>query len=147
MTTCGDESPLNELASSGNLVDNVTYVDRFNGYARAEGILHITLTHVFFIDRSGRYEVWMQTSLIGSVERLPLTATGAPLVIRGKDFRVACFLVSRDRDCQDVYETLLRLTQTAHLRTLKEVVIMLYPESFRLESNLPAVIPQMLGRL
>ncbi|VDM04118.1 unnamed protein product, partial [Schistocephalus solidus] len=99
-------------------VDNVTYVDRFNGYARAEGVLHITVTHIFFIDRSGRYEVWMQTSLIGSVERLPLTATGAPLVIRGKDFRVACFLVSRDRDCQDLYETLLRLTQTVTINDL-----------------------------
>ncbi|KAL7065361.1 hypothetical protein AAHC03_05334 [Spirometra sp. Aus1] len=99
-------------------VDSVTYVDRFNGYVRAEGVLHITVTHIFFIDRSGRYEVWMQTFLIGSVERLPLTATGAPLVIRGKDFRVACFLVSRDRDCQDVYETLLRLTQIVTINDL-----------------------------
>lgn len=57
----------------------------------------------------------LQTCLISAVERLPLTTTGAPLVIRGRDFRVACFLIRKDRECQEVFETLVKMTQCSKL--------------------------------
>uniref|UniRef100_A0A5K3EMM1 Myotubularin phosphatase domain-containing protein n=3 Tax=Mesocestoides corti TaxID=53468 RepID=A0A5K3EMM1_MESCO len=99
-------------------VDNVTFIDRFNGYAWIQGVLRITVTHTFFIDDSKRHEIWIQTCLIDRVERLPLTAYGAPLIIRGKDFRVACFLIRHDRDCQKVYDTLTRLAQVPSIQYL-----------------------------
>ncbi|KAA3679601.1 myotubularin-related protein 6/7/8 [Paragonimus westermani] len=51
----------------------------------------------------------LSTSLISSIERLPLTTGGAPLVIRGKDFRVIRLIIPRERDCHDVFITIKRL--------------------------------------
>ncbi|VDM30972.1 unnamed protein product, partial [Hydatigera taeniaeformis] len=98
--------------------ENVTFVDCFNGYAWIQGILQITHTHTFFVDNSKKHELRIQTCLIDKVERLPLAATGAPLMIRGKNFRVACFLLPHDRDCQKVYETLTGLTQVPSIKHL-----------------------------
>ncbi len=63
----------------------------------------------------------MRVCLIDRIERLPLAATGAPLVIRGKDFRMSCFLIKQDRDCQEVFETLNRLSQTRML-ALRQII-------------------------
>ncbi|KAH9282596.1 Myotubularin-related protein 6 [Echinococcus granulosus] len=98
--------------------ENITFVDCFNGYAWIQGVLHITHAHTFFVDNSKKHELRIQTCLIDSVERLPLAATGAPLIIRGKNFRVACFLLPHDRDCQKVYETLTNLTQVPSIKHL-----------------------------
>lgn len=48
---------------------------------------------------------------IASVEKLSLTTTGCPLVIQCRNFRVVHFVVQRERDCHDVYSSLLRLLQ------------------------------------
>ena len=45
-------------------------------------------------------------SHILSLERLPLTAAGAPLKIKCKTFRTVTFVVARERDCADLYELL-----------------------------------------
>ncbi|KAL5963946.1 Myotubularin-related protein 6 [Taenia solium] len=39
-------------------------------------------------------------------------------MIRGKNFRVACFLLPHDRDCQKVYETLTGLIQVPSIKQL-----------------------------
>ena len=49
-------------------------------------------------------------SHIAAIERLPLTAAGSPLRVRTKTFRVVTFVISRERDCVDVYATLLSLS-------------------------------------
>ncbi|KAI4898577.1 hypothetical protein NFI96_033237 [Prochilodus magdalenae] len=46
---------------------------------------------------------------IASVEKLSLTTTGCPLLIQCRNFRVVHFVVPRERDCHDVYSSLLRL--------------------------------------
>ncbi|MEQ2211737.1 Myotubularin- protein 6 [Xenoophorus captivus] len=46
---------------------------------------------------------------IASVEKQSLTTTGCPLVIQCRNFRVVHFVVQRERDCHDVYSSLLRL--------------------------------------
>lgn len=46
---------------------------------------------------------------IASVEKLSLTTTGCPLFIQCRNFRVVHFVVQRERDCHDVYSSLLRL--------------------------------------
>uniref|UniRef100_A0A7N6ABS8 Myotubularin phosphatase domain-containing protein n=1 Tax=Anabas testudineus TaxID=64144 RepID=A0A7N6ABS8_ANATE len=46
---------------------------------------------------------------IASVEKLSLTTTGCPLVIQCRNFRVVHFVVQRERDCHDIYSSLLHL--------------------------------------
>ena len=49
-------------------------------------------------------------SHIASIERLSLTAAGSPLKIRTKNFNVVTFVISRERDCSNVYATLLEFS-------------------------------------
>lgn len=49
--------------------------------------------------------------LIATVEKLPLTAMGCPLHISCKNFHVAHFVISSERDCQNVHQSLVRLSQ------------------------------------
>uniref|UniRef100_A0A8C7YTK1 Myotubularin related protein 6 n=1 Tax=Oryzias sinensis TaxID=183150 RepID=A0A8C7YTK1_9TELE len=63
------------------------------------GTLYLTATHLIFILHHH----------IASVEKLSLTTTGCPLVIQCRNFRVVHFVVQRERDCHDVYSSLLRL--------------------------------------
>lgn len=52
---------------------------------------------------------------ISSIEKLPLTTTGSPLLIRCKTFLFVTFIIPRERDCYDVYQTLLKLYQPGKL--------------------------------
>lgn len=49
-------------------------------------------------------------SHIASVEKLPLNAAGSPLKIRCKTFQIVTFIISRDRDSQEIYSSLLQLS-------------------------------------
>lgn len=48
---------------------------------------------------------------MSTIDRLPLTTGGSPLQIRCKDFRCVTFVIPRDRDCQDITESLQQLSQ------------------------------------
>lgn len=48
---------------------------------------------------------------IATVEKLPLSTTGSPLMIRCKTFLNVTFVISKERECHDVYMTLLKLCQ------------------------------------
>ena len=48
---------------------------------------------------------------IASVEKLPLTPGGSPLLVRCKNFRSATFVIQREPDCHDIYTSLLQLSQ------------------------------------
>lgn len=52
---------------------------------------------------------------IASVEKLPLSTTGSPLLIRCKSFLSVTFVISRERDSHDVYSTLIKLCQPGEL--------------------------------
>lgn len=47
---------------------------------------------------------------IASVEKQPLTTTGSPLHIKCKHFLVITFVIPKERDCYNVYQTLLKLS-------------------------------------
>ena len=49
-------------------------------------------------------------SHIAAIERLPLTAAGSPLKIKTKIFNVVTFVISRERDCANVYATLIEFS-------------------------------------
>uniref|UniRef100_A0A2K5S5C3 Myotubularin related protein 6 n=1 Tax=Cebus imitator TaxID=2715852 RepID=A0A2K5S5C3_CEBIM len=55
---------------------------------------------------------------IASVEKLALTTSGCPLVIQCKNFRIVHFIVPRERDCHDIYNSLLQLSKQAKYEDL-----------------------------
>ena len=55
---------------------------------------------------------------IASVDKLPLSTTGSPLLIRCKTFLSVTFVIPKERECHDVYVTLLKLYQPVHIKNL-----------------------------
>lgn len=50
-------------------------------------------------------------SQISSIEKQATTATGCPLLIRCKNFQVIQLVIPQERDCHDVYISLIRLAR------------------------------------
>ncbi|KAM3827526.1 phosphatidylinositol-3,5-bisphosphate 3-phosphatase MTMR8 [Vipera latastei] len=94
-------------------VENVKLLDRYTNKKAANGTLYLTATHLIYVDTSTevRKETWILHHHIATVEKLPLSASGCQLQIRCKNFRVACFLMMQERDCHEVYTSLLKLSQ------------------------------------
>ena len=55
---------------------------------------------------------------IGNIEKLPLTTTGSPLLIRCKTFLFVTFVIPREKECHEVYTTLQKLCQPVHMQNL-----------------------------
>ncbi|XP_036414314.1 myotubularin-related protein 6 [Colossoma macropomum] len=91
-------------------VEQVKLLDRFSNKSTT-GTLHLTATHLIFVESnaSSAQELWILHHHIASVEKLSLTTTGCPLLIQCRNFRVVHFVVQRERDCHDIYSSLLRL--------------------------------------
>uniref|UniRef100_H3CJM6 Myotubularin related protein 6 n=1 Tax=Tetraodon nigroviridis TaxID=99883 RepID=H3CJM6_TETNG len=95
-------------------VEQVRLLDRFSNKS-THGTLYLTATHLIFVESSsnnspaGAQEIWILHHHIASVEKLSLTTTGCPLFIQCRNFRVVHFVVPKERDCHDVYSSLLRL--------------------------------------
>uniref|UniRef100_A0A671QLR1 Uncharacterized protein n=1 Tax=Sinocyclocheilus anshuiensis TaxID=1608454 RepID=A0A671QLR1_9TELE len=79
-------------------VEQVKLLDRFSNKS-VIGTLHLTATHLIFILHHH----------IASVEKLSLTTSGCPLLIQCRNFRLVHFVIPRERDCHDIYSSLLRL--------------------------------------
>ncbi|XP_067322678.1 myotubularin-related protein 6 [Anolis sagrei] len=94
-------------------VEQVKLLDRFSTSIKSQtGTLYLTATHLLFID-SNQKEIWILHHHIAAVEKLALTTSGCPLVIQCKNFRVVHFIVPRERDCHDIYNSLLQLSRPA----------------------------------
>ncbi|KAK1163038.1 myotubularin-related protein 8-like [Acipenser oxyrinchus oxyrinchus] len=96
-------------------VEQVKLLDRYTNKKPAAGTLYLTATHLIYVETLAdvRKETWILHHHIATVEKLPLTTTGCPLLIHCKNFRVVHFIIPRERDCQDVYVSLLKLSQPA----------------------------------
>ncbi|XP_031979666.1 myotubularin-related protein 8 isoform X1 [Corvus moneduloides] len=94
-------------------VENVKLLDRYANRKAATGTLYLTATHLIYVDASAevRKETWILHHHISSVEKLPLTTAGYPLLIHCKNFHVAHFVIGQERDCHDVFTSLLKLSQ------------------------------------
>ncbi|NXX98810.1 MTMR8 protein, partial [Centropus bengalensis] len=94
-------------------VENVKLLDRYANRKAANGTLYLTATHLIYVDASAevRKETWILHHHIAAVEKLPLTTAGYPLLIHCKNFLVAHFVIGQERDCHDVYTSLLKLSQ------------------------------------
>lgn len=89
-------------------------MDRFSNKS-TNGTLYLTATHLIFVESStnnsstAAQEIWILHHHIASVEKLSLTTSGCPLVLQCRNFRVVHFVLPRERDCHDIYSSLLRL--------------------------------------
>ncbi|XP_051486213.1 myotubularin-related protein 8 isoform X2 [Apus apus] len=94
-------------------VENVKLLDRYTNRKAANGTLYLTATHLIYVDASAevRKETWILHHHIATVEKLPLTTAGYPLLIHCKNFHMAHFVIGQERDCQEVYTSLLKLSQ------------------------------------
>ncbi|XP_072914151.1 phosphatidylinositol-3,5-bisphosphate 3-phosphatase MTMR8 [Hemitrygon akajei] len=101
-------------------VEYVKLLDRFTSKKPTLGTLYLTATHLIFVESSSevRKETWILHHHISAIEKLPLTSAGCPLLIHCKNFRVAHFVIGRERDCHDVYSSLLRLSQPVEYEEL-----------------------------
>lgn len=99
-------------------VEQVKLLDRFSTNNKSlTGTLYLTATHLLFIDAHQK-ETWILHHHIASVEKLALTTSGCPLVIQCKNFRIVHFIVPRERDCHDIYNSLLQLSKQAKYEDL-----------------------------
>ncbi|KAK2498413.1 hypothetical protein MC885_009525 [Smutsia gigantea] len=94
-------------------VENVRLVDRVSSKKAALGTLYLTATHVIFVENAldSRKETWILHSQISTIEKQPTTATGCPLLIRCKNFQLLQLIIPQERDCHDVYISLIRLAR------------------------------------
>ncbi|XP_060263404.1 myotubularin-related protein 8 isoform X5 [Ovis aries] len=94
-------------------VENVKLLDRYVGKKPANGSLYLTATHLIYVEASGatRKETWIALHHIATVEKLPVTSLGCPLILRCKNFRLAHFVLESDIVCHEVYISLLKLSQ------------------------------------
>ncbi|EHB15245.1 Myotubularin-related protein 7 [Heterocephalus glaber] len=94
-------------------VENVRLVDRVSSKKSALGTLYLTATHVIFMENAPdtRKETWILHSQISTIEKQATTATGCPLLIRCKNFQIIQLIIPQERDCHDVYVSLIRLAK------------------------------------
>ncbi|XP_063597502.1 myotubularin-related protein 8-like isoform X2 [Penaeus indicus] len=98
-------------------VENVRLLDRFSS-RKSTGTLYLTATHLIFVDPDAKKETWILHMHISSLEKLPLSTQGSPLQVRCKTFLTVTFVIPRERDCHDIYTSLLQLSQPVHLEDL-----------------------------
>ncbi|XP_066971474.1 myotubularin-related protein 6 isoform X3 [Macrobrachium rosenbergii] len=98
-------------------VENVRLLDRFSS-RRSTGTLYLTATHLIFVDPDAKKETWILHMHISAVDKLPLSTQGSPLQVRCKTFLSVTFVIPKERDCHDIYTSLLQLSQPAHLDDL-----------------------------
>ncbi|XP_047905777.1 myotubularin-related protein 7 isoform X4 [Anser cygnoides] len=101
-------------------VENVRLLDRVSSRKAALGTLYLTATHVIFVENASetRKETWVLHSQISSIEKQATTATGCPLLIRCKNFQVIQLIIPQERDCHDVYISLIRLARPVRYEEL-----------------------------
>ncbi|KAJ8777739.1 hypothetical protein J1605_001198 [Eschrichtius robustus] len=94
-------------------VENVRLVDGISSKKAALGTLYLTATHVIFVENASdtRKETWILHSQISTIEKQATTATGCPLLVRCKNFQLLQLVIPQERDCHDVYISLLRLAR------------------------------------
>ncbi|MGH0153740.1 UNVERIFIED_CONTAM: hypothetical protein FKN15_061212, partial [Acipenser sinensis] len=94
-------------------VENVRLLDRVSSRKAPVGTLYLNATHVIFVENAPetRKETWILHSQICAVEKRLTSATGCPLLIRCKNYQVIEFIILQERDCQDVYISLMRLSR------------------------------------
>jgi len=111
-------------------VENVHKLNNINPRESTIGTLYITTTHLIFVSPEEKEELWILHMHISGVDKLPVTTLGSPVRIQCSNFRVVTFLVSRDRDAQDIYSSLTHLSKPQSVEEL-------YCFQYRAKGELP----------
>lgn len=98
-------------------VETVRMLDRYSK-TPSQGTLYLTTTHLIFVEPDEKKETWILHMHIANLEKLPLSTTGSPLLIRTKTFLSVTFVIPKERDCHDVYVTLQQLSQPTRIEEL-----------------------------
>ncbi|XP_002164142.1 myotubularin-related protein 6 [Hydra vulgaris] len=99
-------------------VDNVKLLDNVLKRKGTVGTLHLTTTHMIFIDPKGAKETWILYNHIATVEKLPITAGGSSIRVKTKTFWNNTFVITRERECIDVYDTINHLANPVNYEDL-----------------------------
>lgn len=99
-------------------VENVRMIDRYNSKNPIVGTLYLTATHLIFVEPDTNKETWVLHMHIANIEKLPLSTTGSPLLIRCKTFLSVTFVIPKDSECHDVYTSLVKLFQPVSINKL-----------------------------
>lgn len=99
-------------------IEHVRMLDRFNSKKPSVGNLYLTTTHLIFVDPEGKKETWVLHMHIASVVKLPISTSGSPLQIFCKNFLCVTFVIPKERDCHEIYTSLLQLSQPVNLEEL-----------------------------
>ncbi|XP_030375361.1 myotubularin-related protein 6 isoform X2 [Scaptodrosophila lebanonensis] len=99
-------------------VENVRMIDRYNTKNPTVGTLYLTATHLIFVEPDSNKETWILHMHIANIEKLPLSTTGSPLLIRCKTFLSVTFVIPKDSECHDVYTSLIKLFQPVSINKL-----------------------------
>ncbi|XP_026840751.1 myotubularin-related protein 6 isoform X2 [Drosophila persimilis] len=99
-------------------VESVRMIDRYNTKNPTVGTLYLTATHLIFVEPESNKETWILHMHVASIEKLPLSTTGSPLLIRCKTFLSVTFVIPKDSECHDVYTSLLKLFQPVSINKL-----------------------------
>ncbi|XP_058845489.1 myotubularin-related protein 8-like isoform X2 [Acipenser ruthenus] len=75
-------------------VEQVKLLDRYTNKTPAAGTLYLTATHLIYVETLAdvRKETWILHHHIATVEKLPLTTTGCPLLIHSKPEELYAFV-------------------------------------------------------
>uniref|UniRef100_A0A915CNR6 Phosphatidylinositol-3-phosphatase n=1 Tax=Ditylenchus dipsaci TaxID=166011 RepID=A0A915CNR6_9BILA len=111
-------------------IKGVQLVDRIGSEPNILGTVHITSSHFIFKADDGGKEIWIPNSLIACVERASINAAGSRLIIKCKHFLTLSLLISKDKDCQSLYETLIKCSK---LINISDSFAFVYNEAKRLD--------------
>ncbi|KAE8629675.1 hypothetical protein XENTR_v10000566 [Xenopus tropicalis] len=94
-------------------VENVRLLDRISSRKAALGTLYLTGTHIIFVENISetRKETWILYSQISSIEKQATATSGCPILIHCKNFQVIQLIIPQERDCHDIYLSLVRLSR------------------------------------
>lgn len=101
-------------------VENVRFLYRYPTTSNIAtiGTLYLTATHLIFVDPNQKRETWILHSLISSVEKLPINTIGSPLLMRCKHFLCITFVIPKEKEAFDIYQSLIQLSQPSRIENL-----------------------------
>lgn len=99
-------------------VEAVKLLDRLNPRNSPIGTLYLTTSHLIFIEAQAKKELWILHMLMNSIDKPLLTTSGSQLRIVCSHFQSVIFVIQRDKDAYDVYNSLVELARPREISEL-----------------------------
>ena len=99
-------------------VEGVKLLDRLNPRNSPIGTLYLTTSHLIFIEAQAKKELWILHMLMTTIDKPLLTTSGSNLKILCSHFQSVTFVIQRDKDAHDVYQSLIELSRPSKVYEL-----------------------------